>query len=496
MNRRLGSIALLALCAALYAAIFSLDLFVPLGIAVGVLYAALIPIGLRLPQRHALLALALIGTYLTMLAGLLQSGDGPPPQTDLINRSVAMLAIWITAALAIGHKRSAGALAESEARFRRLIETSAQGVVIHRDGKALFANQAVCRLFGYERPEDILALDSIDAYVAPHERARVRGYRAARLEGGEAPIGYEYQGLRTDGARIWVDCWPVVVDWDGAPAIQSVMFDITERKQAAQALKEARDELERHAVELQDAMEAAEQANRAKSDFLARMSHELRTPLNAILGFSEVIKDGCFGPVGNTRYAEYAADIHDSGRHLMGLINDLLDLSKIEAGKRELRDEIVDLAELIPNAVHLLEGQAAECQIALELELAPALPRLRADHGAAKQVLLNLLSNAVKFTLPGGTVRVRALASASGIEIEVRDDGIGIDPGAIESLMAPFAQAESVQTRSRQGTGLGLPIVKSLMELHGGSFELSSRLHRGTTAVLRFPAERIIAEAA
>ena len=496
MNRRLGPIALLALCAALYAAVFCLDLFVPLGFAVGVLYAAVIPVGLRLPQRHALLALALVGTYLTMLASLLQPGDGPPSQADLINRAVAMLVIWITASLAIGHKRSAAALDQSEARFRRLIETSAQGVVIHRDGKALFANQAMCRLFGYARPEDILALDSIDAYVAPHERARVRAYRAARLKGGEAPVGYEYEGLRTDGTRIWVDCWPVVVDWDGEPAIQSVMFDITERKQAAQALKEARDELERHAVELQEAMETAEQANRAKSDFLARMSHELRTPLNAILGFSEVIKDECFGAVGNRRYTDYAADIHDSGRHLMGLIDDLLDLSKIEAGKRELRDEIVDLAELIPGAVHLLEGQAAEGEVSIELELAPALPRLRADYGAAKQILLNVLSNAVKFTLPGGTVRMRAIASAGGIEIEVRDDGIGIDPGYIDRLMAPFVQAESVQTRSRQGTGLGLPIVKSLMELHGGAFELSSRLHQGTTAVLRFPAERIIAEAA
>ncbi len=496
LNRGRRSIALMALCAALFAAVFAFDLLIPPGFAVGLLYAALIPIGLGLPQRQALPALALIGTYLTMLAGLLQPGDALASQTDLINRAVAMLAIWITAALAIRHKRSAGALAESEERFRRLIETSAQGVVIHRDGKALFANQAMCLLFGYDGPEEVLALDSIDAYVAPHERARVRGYRAARLKGDEAPVGYEYQGIRTDGSMIWVDCWPVVVDWDGEPAIQSVMFDITERKQAAQALKETRDDLERHAVELQKAMEAAEQANRAKSDFLARMSHELRTPLNAILGFSEVIKDECFGAVGNSRYTEYAADIHHSGRHLMALIDDLLDLSKIEAGKRELREEIVDLAELIPEALHLVEGQAAQGQVALERELGPALPRIHADYAATMQMLLNLLSNAVKFTRPGGTVRVRAWATAGGIEIEVRDDGIGIEPGAIDRLMAPFAQAESVPTHSRQGTGLGLPIVKSLMELHGGAFELSSRLHQGTTAVLRFPAERVIAEAA
>ena len=497
MNPERRAVGLLALCAGLYGGVFMLDLVTPYGFAVAVLYAALVPIGLGIRHRQAVLLLALLGTGLTLLAGLPALSGRTPSETDFINRAVAVIAIWITACLAIGHRQGATALSESEQRFRRLIEGSAQGIIIHRAGRALFANRALCRLFGYASPEEVLALDSIDDYVAPHERERVRQYRTARWHGDEAPVGYEYEGVRTDGSQVWIDCWPIVVDWDGEPAIQSVMFDITERKQAVEALEAAHEELAHRARAQRKAMEMAERANREKSAFLARMSHELRTPLNAILGFSEVIKDQMLGPIGNARYGEYASDIHESGRLLKNLIDDLLDLAKIEAGKLELRDEPIALADLVPSVLHYVERQAQQKSLKLSAELASGLPALRADPRAVKQMLLNLLSNAVKFTPEGGAVWLRAkLGSDGGVWIEVDDSGVGIPADQIEAVMAPFAQVERELQRGHEGTGLGLPIVKSLMTLHGGHFALRSGAGQGTTAVLQFPAERAVAAAA
>jgi signal transduction histidine kinase len=242
--------------------------------------------------------------------------------------------------------------------------------------------------------------------------------------------------------------------------------------------------------------EAAEFANRTKTEFLAHMSHELRTPLNAIIGFAEVIKNQMFGPDGLPRYIDYAADIHKSGQHLLDLINDILDLSKLEAGKLELHETEVAVTDIITHCCTLVGNGAREGQVRLVQEIGKT-PSLRADERALKQVLLNLLSNAIKFTPKGGAVTVRAQVQADGsLKIEVADTGIGIKADDIRIALSPFGQIDSKIARQHKGTGLGLPICKSLIELHGGAFALQSIPEKGTTAIVIFPVERLVRAAA
>ncbi len=245
------------------------------------------------------------------------------------------------------------------------------------------------------------------------------------------------------------------------------------------------------------AKEAAESANRAKSEFLAAISHELRTPLNAVIGFSEVMMTEAFGPMGKSIYAEYARDIHDSAAHLLELINDILDVSKIEAGKLQLDEEETDLAGLIHSTARLVRPRAAENGIALELEVAEALPEVTLDARAIKQVLLNLLSNAVKFTERGGRVRLAATVGAGGdFQLCVDDSGIGMTGEEIRVALTPFGQVDSSLSRKFQGTGLGLPLSKGLVELHGGRLEIDSRKPGGTCVRVRLPAWRVAGQAA
>jgi len=234
----------------------------------------------------------------------------------------------------------------------------------------------------------------------------------------------------------------------------------------------------------------AEAANAAKSQFLANVSHELRTPLNAVLGFSEILKDQMFGPLGAPQYESYVNDIHESGVLLLNLINDLLDLSKIEAGKFELQEDDCDLLEIIESAVRFVSERASKAGVAIEPQLAP-LPFLRADYRKVKQILLNLLSNAVKFTPTGGKIGITAGVDAGGcVTLVVADTGIGIPPHQLEIVLEPFTQVENMLTRSHAGTGLGLPLCKSLVELHGGTLTLESELGRGTSVTIMFPKER------
>jgi PAS domain S-box-containing protein len=243
---------------------------------------------------------------------------------------------------------------------------------------------------------------------------------------------------------------------------------------------------------LRQAKEQAETASRAKSEFLANMSHELRTPLNAILGFAEIIRDRLLGPI-TDRYAEYAQDIHSSGSHLLGIINDILDLSKVEAGRVELVEEIVDLQSIIRSVVLLLRERVANAELTLKTELPDALLLLRADERKLKQVLMNLLSNAVKFTPPSGEILVHArVESERGVVIEVADNGIGIAPEDIERALSPFGQVDSRLSRRYEGTGLGLPLARALAELHGGTLTLESALGRGTIVRITLPADRLV----
>jgi len=233
----------------------------------------------------------------------------------------------------------------------------------------------------------------------------------------------------------------------------------------------------------------AEAANRTKSEFLANMSHELRTPLNAIIGFSEVIKTAAFGPL-QERYREYAHDIFNSGSHLLKLINELLDLTKLEAKQFELHEEELDFAGLLASAVHLMEPQAESAKVRLTSYIEKDLPIIRADDRRMRQILFNLLSNAVKFTPEGGRVQIAARMTTEEMLVIVKDNGIGMSPEQIPKAMESFRQIDSKISRKYEGTGLGLPLTKHLVELHGGTLTIESGLDAGTTAMFTIPRQR------
>jgi PAS domain S-box-containing protein len=237
--------------------------------------------------------------------------------------------------------------------------------------------------------------------------------------------------------------------------------------------------------------EAAELANRTKGEFLANMSHELRTPLNAIIGFSEVMANEILGPLDNEQYKGYCKDITDSARHLLVLINDILDSAKIESGQMTLSEEAIDAEALAQSVARLMAPRAERAGVTVTVHAAPNLPRLRADKTKLKQILINLVSNAVKFTLPGGRVDVFArIGEDDAFILEVSDTGIGIAAKDIARALAPFGQVDARMSRRFEGTGLGLPLAKSLTELHGGAFELTSEPDVGTRVTIRLPGER------
>jgi signal transduction histidine kinase len=290
----------------------------------------------------------------------------------------------------------------------------------------------------------------------------------------------EIKWRRRDGTSIFIDGSAGLFTFQGEPATQLIARDVTARKAAETVMREAK--------------EAAEAANRSKSEFLANVSHELRTPLNAIIGFSEVMEHEMFGKLGNEHYRDYARDIRLSGSHLLEVINDILDLAKVEAGKVELQEQSIDLGKVIESTVRLVRERAGERNIELSVRLPEGLPHLWADERKVKQILINLLSNAIKFTPEGGSVTVSAGRDPTDtVEIAVSDTGIGIAKESLETVLQPFGQVDSALSRRHAGTGLGLPLTKSLVELHGGRLDLDSELGKGTTVVVRFPHERLVA---
>jgi two-component system cell cycle sensor histidine kinase PleC len=244
-----------------------------------------------------------------------------------------------------------------------------------------------------------------------------------------------------------------------------------------------------------EARRRAEEANLAKSRFLASMSHELRTPLNAILGFSEVMSNEVLGPMSNGTYRDYANDIHESGQHLLDLINEILDLSRIEAGRYQLNEEPANLLQIVEECCHLMELKARHKDIRIVQQFESVLPRLFADERAVRQITLNLLSNAVKFTSTGGEILVRVGWTAGGGQyISIKDNGPGIPAEEIPVVLSAFGQGSIAIKSAEQGTGLGLPIVQGLLAMHGGEFELHSKMREGTEAIAIFPAARVMEE--
>ncbi|HEX8166078.1 MAG TPA: HAMP domain-containing sensor histidine kinase [Beijerinckiaceae bacterium] len=252
-------------------------------------------------------------------------------------------------------------------------------------------------------------------------------------------------------------------------------------------------ELEEAKANSDEARRRAEEANLAKSRFLATMSHELRTPLNAILGFSEVMKNEVFGPHASASYKEYSSDIHGSGQHLLTLINEILDLSRIEAGRYELNEEAVQLPYIVEDCRHMLNLRAKAKNQTVREMIDPTLPRLWADERALRQIVLNVLSNAIKFTPPGGEITVKVgWTSSGGQYLSVKDTGPGIPEEEIPIVMQSFGRGSLAIKTAEQGSGLGLPIVKGLVDLHGGGFQLKSKPREGTEVIVTFPASRVM----
>ena len=358
-----------------------------------------------------------------------------------------------------------------------LVANAAIAMLVHRGGPLLSANQAMAELLGWPTPAALCeATENIFTLYADEERDRLNEFLRHRLEGRPVPTRYETRMRRRDGGEVWVIGIATVVTWLGKPAVLASMIDITQYKQGE--------------GELRAAMEAAERANRAKSDFLAAMSHELRTPLNAIMGFSEVIENELLGPVGTAIYRDYARDIHSSGRHLLSLIGDLLDIAKIEAGRLELYEEHIVVGDLAGEVLSLMRKDADAKGVKLSERVAADLPLLYADRRATRQMLLNLLANAIKFTPPTGYVCLAARADRDSLQIEVQDNGVGVAPEDLPKILTPFGQAENARVAS-EGTGLGLPITKSLIEAHGGRMEIETARGRGMKVTLIFPNHRL-----
>jgi PAS domain S-box-containing protein len=366
----------------------------------------------------------------------------------------------------------------AERRLKALLETSPIGIAVSgQDGKLVFCNCRQADMLGLSLSE-MVGRDERDLFVDASVRDRAAGLA---YQSGQ-PVTAEAAHDRRDGTRQWSAVTWTPVTFEGQPALVAWTVDITDRRRAATALEQAK-----HAAEL---------ANRSKTEFLAAMSHELRTPLNAINGFAEVMTAEILGPMGNARYAEYARHILDSGQHLANLINDVLDVSAIEAGQLSLRESEIDLAKVIEATRVMVADRVRDGELKLTVAVAERLPHLIGDERRLKQILVNLLSNAVKFTPARGQISVTAgLDMGGGVTIKVTDTGIGIKIEDREKALAPFSQVDSALERRFEGLGLGLSMAMRLTELHGGSLALDSEPGKGTVVTLRFPERRSLAVA-
>jgi PAS domain S-box-containing protein len=378
-----------------------------------------------------------------------------------------------------------------DAELRAILDTATDGIItLDENGHIRGFSAGAEALFGYRLSE--VAGRPFTELLAPESRKVVRNYLAALDHSGLASVfndGREVEAVVAQGTvplfiaigRIGAtSSAPTGGTAGGGQAYCVVVRDLTQWKKTEAELRRSKEE--------------AERASAQKSEFLANISHELRTPLNAILGFSEVMRSQRFGALSNPKYLGYANDIHESGEHLLSLINDLLDLSKVEAGKLELNFTSVNLAALVDQCLAVLQEHAAAAQVVLRKNIQAGLPNVVADQRSVKQILLNLISNAVKFTDPGGQVIVSArLARTGELTVSVKDTGIGMTETELQAAIQPFKRIESPGRNQAPGTGLGLPLSRALAEANRASFAISSERRKGTLVEITFPTTRVLA---
>lgn len=422
---------------------------------------------------------ALLALHLLQRAYL---GEGRPGvfsgKEDLVSILAGLLlVIAVCLVERLARQREA---AETEVRMPQFALDSAAIAVfwIGAEGQLLYANRWARETLGYEEAELLTKSIHDIAPDVPREAWR-------RHWGGLKPGGARF--LETsfrcrDGTLLPVDVRTSHLASAGEARACVFARDITRRKRAEAEVRAAR-----------EAAQLADSANDAKSVFLANVSHELRTPLTSIIGFAEILQEERFGPLGNRDYRDYAANIRESGTDLLGLINDILDISKIEAGRMELSEEDSELGHVVAGSLRLIGQRAQEAGLEIIDRVPAGLPAICADVRALKQVLLNLLSNAIKFTPAGGSITLTAGLDLDGsLWLSVQDTGIGIARQHQHLVFEPFEQVENTRTHRYPGTGLGLPIASKLVRLHGGDLELESELAEGTKVTLRLPGSRVL----
>ncbi len=370
----------------------------------------------------------------------------------------------------------------AEQSLRKLVRVVDQSPIMvfitDTEGIIEYVNPKFEQITGYSREEAIGANPSI--LKSPDTPREVHEDLWNTVLAGKE-WRHEIKDLCKDGSDFWasVHITPIRDKNGDISHFASLHEDITERKQAE--------------LEIENARRAAELSDKAKTELLANMSHELRTPLNAIIGFAETMRHKVFGPLANPKYEEYADFIHSSGSHLLELINDILDVSAIEAGKLTLREETVDVTEICAATLEIIRPRAHEMHIELTGIDIPDLPLLRADPLRLKQIFINLLCNAVKFTPENGAVSCNAVLDQQGnMILSVMDNGIGMTSEELVKALDTFGQVDSSLSRKHEGTGLGLPLTKGLVELHGGEMEIASAPGKGTTVLLHFPSDRVL----
>ncbi len=378
-------------------------------------------------------------------------------------------------------RRAELAMREAEQRFRGMFENSISGIYqIAPDGRIVSANPALAEILGYRSADELMeTVTDIGKQVYVRDADRKAFVDKLVFEGRVS--GIETEIKRKDGRRIWImeNARVVRNERGSVEYFEGSIWDVTERKVAEDTMRNAR---------LQ-----AEISSRTRMEFLANMSHELRTPLNAVIGFSEIIKDEVMGPLQIPVYKEYAQDIYDSGNYLLKVISEILEVSKIETGNRELAVTTFKLPKALKSCMIIMASRIEQARVEVHMDIPDELPELQAEELGVKQIMLNLIGNAIKFTPEGGRVDVGARVDKTGeLVIEVKDTGIGMSADEITKAMQPFGKVDTAFSSMKAGTGLGLTIVDSLVSLHGGRLELISEKGKGTSARVILPAFRVL----